>query len=103
MTDLHYFAAAVLATVSAARITRLITWDSFPPMIAIRNLWNRLTENSGWNILFHCPWCMSFWVTLGVLGAGWGSDWHPIWWFVNAAFALSYLAAMIVVRDGDDA
>lgn len=102
MSDLHWAAAVLVTIVSAARITRLITYDAFPPSAWVRSKWDDLTDDSGWNLLFHCPWCMSFWVTLGVFGVGWLTEWHPAWWFVNVVLAASYCAAMVMIRDGDD-
>jgi hypothetical protein len=97
-----YILAALIGTLSAARITRLITWDKFPPSVRIRMLWDRLTGDGEWSLLFHCPWCMGFWVTGGVALWGHLSGYDFWWWTVNSIFGLSYVAAMIVIRDGDD-
>lgn len=102
MSIIDYLLAAVVGVLSAARITRLITWDDFPPSMWVRDMWDRITNENKWALLFHCPWCMGFWVTAAVALSGWYSDFHFWWWMVNVIFGLSYVAAMIVIRDGDD-
>lgn len=102
MVYLEYFCAAIIGTLSAARITRLITWDAFPPTMKIRDLWDKITREGDYALLFHCPWCMGFWVTLGITAWGFGTDFNRWWWIINAVFGLSYVAAMIIVHDGDD-
>lgn len=102
MNYFDYLLAALVGTLSAARITRLITWDKFPPAMWVRDMWDRITNENDWALLFHCPWCMGFWVSVAVLAAGEWSDYNRWWWLVNVAFGLSYVAAFIVTHDGDD-
>ena len=102
ITEFFWIAVAVVTTLSASRITRLLTFDKFPPIRWARDKFADRTDGSDWQMLAFCPYCMSFWVMLAVLGSGWGTDWHPVWWFINAAFAGSYLAAILMVHDGDD-
>jgi len=91
--------AVVVWIVSSARLTRLLTQDSFPPVVWLRMKWDDKTDGSGWNTLFHCHWCMSLWVT-AIIGA-WGylANLHWTWWVVNVVLAASYINAMIVERD----
>lgn len=100
--EFYWVAVALVTVISASRITRLLTFDAFPPIKWVRDKYGDLTDGSGWALLGYCPWCMSFWVTLGIVLAGYYSDWHLAWWLVNSVFAGSYLAAMLMVRDGDD-
>lgn len=102
MDLIQYVLAAVVGTLSAARMTRLVTWDKFPPSIWVRMLWDRLTNDGPWSLLFHCPWCLSFWITGAVVLWGYSTGFDKWWWIINSIFGLSYVAAMIVVRDGDD-
>lgn len=102
MTPFEWIAVAVVSVLSASRITRLVTYDAFPPAVRVRMWWDKVTKDGEWALLFHCAFCASFWITLAVLGAGWASDWHPAWWFVNGVFGASYLAAMVMLRDGDE-
>jgi hypothetical protein len=108
MTDFEWVAAFVLATVSSARITRLVTWDAYPPVAWLRVKWDARTENSDWNLLLHCGYCFSLYVVLLVMGTAWLSihltgDIHLAWWLVTGWLTISYLAAICMAYDGDDA
>lgn len=91
--------AAVVGIVSSARLTRLVTQDSFPPAAWLRIKWDEKTDGTSWNVLFHCHWCMSFWTTLPIGLWAYLSNLHISWWIFNAILAGSYLAAMVVERD----
>lgn len=102
--------AAIVATLSAARITRLFTQDVYPPVARLRAWWEDRVERSRfddeWATLATCPYCAGFWVSGLVAGTAWLSVWltgdiHWTWWVVNSVFALAYAAAMVVVRDGE--
>lgn len=92
-------AIVVTGVLSSARLTRLITQDSFPPAIWARTKWDDWTEDSDWNKLFHCHWCMGPYTTAFVGLTGWLSDFHTAWWVFNIWLAGSYLNSMIVERD----
>lgn len=116
--EFYWVAVALVTIVSASRITRLLTFDVFPPARKLREIWGDVMDahaaTRGWVILFFCPWCMSFWATLAVVvwadlsgvydgGAITDSDlWAQFWWIANGTLAASYLAAMLMVRDGDN-
>lgn len=102
MNEIEYLGAFLIAVLSAARITRLVVIDSFPPSAWLRAKWDDATDESPWNLLLHCSYCFSFWVTGVILGLGWATDYHPAWWFVNAMFAAAYLAAIVVVADVEE-
>lgn len=113
MDEFYWIAVAVVTVVSSSRITRLLTWDKFPPIKAVRDWYGNKTDGSGWDILAYCGYCMSFWVTLAIIEWGWlagvfdntsrGSDTAThIWWYTNAIFAASYLAAILMANDGDE-
>lgn len=113
MTDpLTLLAAVVVGTVAVARATRLVTSDAYPPVQALRMWWINATEvrgngtwREGWSPLATCPFCFApyaaavnlTWALLA--GLEWGPWWSSAWWVVNLWAAVSYLAAMIVVRD----
>lgn len=99
----EYVLAAVVAVLASARLTRLVIYDVFPPSAWIRDKWDALVpEESKWNPLLGCHYCLAPWVTLVVMGAGWASDLHPAWWFVTSWLGLSYAASVVVSYDGDD-
>lgn len=100
--------AVAVIILGPARLTRVIYYDSFPPMVWLRIKWDDLTEGKPgmlgqWNKLLHCPWCLSFWVTLGCIGwmvGGWYVTWLMwAWWVFWGALAASYVGTIIIVRD----
>jgi len=92
-------AAVIVGTLSIARLTRLITQDTFPPAVWLRIKWDDATEGSGWNSLLHCHWCIAPWITLPIGLWGWLTNLQPAWWVFNAWLAVAYIASMIVERD----
>lgn len=95
--------AILTAILGVGRLTRVLTYDPFPPAMAIRMAWLRVTKDGPWGKLATCWWCASFWITLGALLWFWiGSYvlWIQIaWWWFFGALAISYLAAIIITRD----
>lgn len=120
MSEFQWVAFAAVAIVSSARLTRLATWDRFPPVEWARNKYVELTDKSdrtrAWQLLAFCAYCASFWLTALVVGwaylagvddgeTAWGSSGElaqPLWWTVNGTLAASYLAAILMVLDGDN-
>lgn len=99
--------AAAVITVAAARLTRLVTQDSYPPVAWVRAKWDDLTEDSDWNILLHCHWCLAPWIVLPMMVLGYFAlhghrpefhPWHLVWLFA-LWMALSYVASWIVNND----
>jgi hypothetical protein len=95
-------AAVVVGILSAARITRLITQDSYPPAAWIRRKWDDLTDDGQWSTLVHCHWCFAPWATALVMAWGLLTDFQTAWWIFNGWLAASYLASMVVERDEKD-
>lgn len=122
MNEFHLIAAAVVTVLSAARLTRLLTIDEFPPIAYFRDIYEKHTEGNRWQALSYCAYCMSPWMTALVVLFGWlcgvyGTDpFHSIgsgghdpssgdataWWIINGIFAASYPAAILVRKDGDE-
>jgi hypothetical protein len=104
-------AAYLLAVIATARATRLITWDSWPPVLALRLrflTWTGRTEaRDRWSPIATCPFCVAPWIGLVVVAVAVVAQvWRPNlgtlagWWWLLAVWAsLSYLASMVVVRD----
>lgn len=81
-------------TLAVCRLTRLITKDTFPPAQKFRD--NVLEGGApGWAAeLVECPWCISFWVALGV---GAARRLAPrVWDPVAKALAASFIAGALV-------
>ena len=97
-----WIAAALVAVLGTARLTRLLTEDDWPPVQWFRNKWIAVTNGSGWESLFLCPFCMAPYIAAFCLLTGWLSGLHFVWWAFFGWLAVSYLAAMVVVKDGGD-
>lgn len=105
--------AVLVIVLGVGRLSRVVTWDSYPPAIAIRERWLHLTgeyieetkawEPGPWTKLLTCFWCFTPWLML--LAGGWfvlglyvvWVAW--IWWAFWSWLALSYVASMILARD----
>lgn len=96
---LTFLLALVVGLLSSARLTRLITQDSFPPSAWFRAKWDKLTDDGDWSILMHCHWCLAPWVVIPIGLWAWLTDFHVSWWVFNGWLAASYIAAGIVERD----
>ena len=94
--------AFIVGSLSAGRLTRLIVHDDFPPVVWFRIKWDDLTDESGWNKLFHCHWCLSFWAAAAVGGWAVLSDLHESWWIINGILAAAQVVPMILERDSKD-
>ena len=90
--------AIVVGLLAAARLTRVVTDDDWPPAAwARRTAIRRLP--AGWGDGVVCPYCVGFWTTalVGAPVAVWGLTW---WWWVLAGWlAAAYPVAWIVRLD----
>jgi hypothetical protein len=102
LTTFEWVAVAVVAVTSAARITRLVTWDKYPPSMWFRNLWRKVTKDGDWSILVECGYCFGVWAAGGVVLWGYLVDFDTAWFLFNGWMGASYLAAIMVAFDGDD-
>ena len=90
---------ALVGTLAAARLTRLIVADTYPPAAWVRSKWDALTHDGSWSELVHCSFCAAPYVTAAVFAPGYFLDW-PTWWYVLVCWlAASYVASMVVARD----
>lgn len=113
MAYLEIALAALIGVLSVARLTRLVTQDTYPPVAWLRGKWDQINEKTvtrdgatfkipgPWTDMLHCPYCFSTWAAIPVLAWALLSDLSPAWWIVNGWLAGIYVAAMIVVRDGE--
>lgn len=54
---------AALTVLTCYRLTRLLTTDSFPPIVAFRSwISDRWGDDSWQAYLSECPWCVSVWI-----------------------------------------
>lgn len=109
MTHMSIFltvAAAIVGVLGTARLTRLISQDSFPPSAWFRAKWQKVTRHGEWSVLVTCPYCVSVYLAFGnlawfLIGYNWSEPLLIAWWIVNGALATAYLAAMVVQYDGE--
>lgn len=102
MSEFTYVAIAIVSITSASRITRLLTYDDFPPTVWVRNLWDKITGHGPYALLFHCGYCMGLWAAAVVLGWGYLCDFDTVWWLFNSWLGVGYLAAILMAHDGED-
>lgn len=121
MEALTLLAAFLLAVIGVARATRLLIHDAYPPTRALRRWWwNQTAGKGGWRagwalVLVDpddpdgsgCPFCAAPYLTavalaVAIAGDVWSPDLGTLggWWWILAVWAsISYLAAMVVLRD----
>lgn len=59
---------AALLVLTCYRLTRLLTTDSFPPIVAGRiRIAHRWGEHSWQAYLSECPWCVSVWIAAALV------------------------------------
>ena len=99
--------AAIVLTLATFRLLRLIGWDTFPPIVAVRDwllgtvyLDGQAIEDEGWlGELWRCPFCLGLYLSV-VVYLLW--LWQPTVVLYGAApFALS--AAIGLIAKGWDA
>lgn len=96
--------AILVVVFGAGRLTRVITYDAYPPSIAFRSWWiNKVARGGGWGKLADCFWCMSPWITAFAIGTFFLTPlvawvlWA--WWIFWGWLALAYVAAIVLARD----
>lgn len=98
ITSLHV-AAAIIGILSIARLTRLLTQDTFPPAVWFRIKWDTITKEGAWAMLAHCHFCLAPWIAIPIGAWALLSDFHWSWWLFNGWLAVAYLASMVVHFD----
>jgi hypothetical protein len=93
--------AVIVGIVGSARFVRLITADTYPPVVKLRIWWSSKTKAEGWEPLLNCPWCFAPYVVALNMAAAILSHLHPIWWVVNGWLAAAYVSSWIVFHDED--
>lgn len=101
-----WLVAVAVAVLGVGRLTRVVTYDKFPPAMWLRQRWTDWVvkhRHEAWNVLFYCPWCMAPW--LMALCGGWfaltfTAAWVAwTWWIFWGWLALAYVTSMVIVRD----
>lgn len=102
VTEILYILAAVLVgTLASARLTRLLTQDTWPPSVWVRTKWAEITDDGPWYDLVDCPWCAAPWITGANLVVALLTDLHVAWWIFNGWMAASLVVAWVTIKAGD--
>jgi hypothetical protein len=91
--------ALATAILGVGRLTRLITYDDYPPTIWLRARWIKLTKAGGWSKLATCFWCAAPWLLLPCIAWAWLTQLNWTWWLFFGWMGVSYLISMVVARD----
>jgi len=98
----EWFLILFVTTIATARMTRLVTQDTFPPMAMFREWWEvRFADKGDWVLLFLCHWCFGFWAAIFNIGLGLVSDTATWWWIINVMACVAYAASFAVHHDGE--
>lgn len=110
-SEFYWIVVALVVITASARLSRLVTFDAFPPALWLRRKYLARADND-WGLLAICGYCFSFWATALIVALGDLAgvfDGKPVvswftvaWWFAFGILGASYLAAMLMKRDGDD-
>jgi hypothetical protein len=60
----------VIDALAAYRLTRLVSVDTFPLAVTVRDRitrWSKASDHPAIDELVHCPWCIGFWIAAGVV------------------------------------
>jgi hypothetical protein len=102
--------ALAVNALAAYRLTRLWTRDYLPPQAhvpkQVQEKQDEVQDAKGTTAdhplseLVHCPWCVGFWISVGVVGAATLAPraWRPL----ATALAFSAVVANIAVREPSD-
>lgn len=97
-TTLWYAFQFLLLTLTAYRLQRIVTTDSWPPSKWFRKrIAQRFGGESSWAEFFTCPFCFGFWATLAVFALATLCLDIPL--PVLQALAASAVVGLIGVRD----
>lgn len=95
-------AALFVATISAARLARLLTVDHMPVFKHLRDWWERSAPTPEWGLLLKCHYCVSIYLGFIIVLWGYFSGLHVTWWLFNGSLTVAYLAPLYVSHDGDN-
>jgi hypothetical protein len=98
---LYIIAAVIVGVLSTARLTRLVTEDSWPPVVWLRMQWDRITDHGPWYDLVDCPWCLAPWLVAPNLILAVVTDLHPAWWIINGWLAASLATSWVAIKAGE--
>lgn len=90
--------AVLTMVLGVARVSRIVTYDDFPPTEWLRVRWIVLVGEK-WGKLLTCFWCTTPYVAAGSLAWSVYSDFHWSWWAFWGTFAISQAASTLLSYD----
>lgn len=105
MSTFTWVAAVLVGVISVARTARLLIHDDFPPLMWARaRVLARFPEDdrgevSRWSKIIECHYCLTPYLSAGMLAWAWLADLNTTWWVINGVWAGSYVAAVFVSYD----
>lgn len=84
-------------TLAAARLTRLWTRDSLPPLPAFRQYAYTRWSKSALIELVDCPWCAGFWITLALAAVA-STPAEPVLRWAAVPLALSMVVSLLAAH-----
>lgn len=96
--------AVLVAVFGVGRLSRVATYDAFPPAAWARERWRKLVrrgkdEYSPWEKLADCQWCFTPWLWAICLAWALFSDLHWSWWIFWGCLGGAYLSSIVIGRD----
>jgi hypothetical protein len=98
LTTNQFVLAAVIAVFGTARVTRIATFDAFPPAEWIRVRVLALVAET-WGKVVTCLWCAQPYVAAICLAWAYYSDLHWSWWAFWGWMALSQAGSTLLSYD----
>ena len=100
--DILYTLAAIpVGILASARLTRLLTRDTWPPSVWVRLKWAEITKDGEWSDLVECLWCAAPWITGANMVLALVTDLHPAWWVFNGWMAASLVVSLVTKKVSD--
>lgn len=97
-----YALALGTSVLGVGRMVRLLVFDDFPPTLALRAWWIRVTENGPWAQLVRCGFCLSPYLMVISWAWGWATNLHWTWWVAHLFAGAAYLSSILVAYDQPD-
>jgi len=94
-----YVLALGTSVLGVGRIVRLLVHDDFPPSVALRTWWVRVTRGGAWNKVLTCHFCLPPYLMAISWVWGWASDLHWTWWVAHLFAGATYLTSILVAYD----
>lgn len=93
-----------VAVIGTGRVSRIVTYDEFPPAKWARQKWVNATDGTGWQLLATCFWCATPWLMLitiawFLVGVYFVPGMLIAWWIFYSWMALSYLSSQYIFFD----